>query len=155
MSLFAEHGNKEVNWKRNLAILWVGVYLACASYTSCIPFLPVYLMKELNVPPENVNYWTGFVFSVAFIGSSLMAPYWGAWADKVGQRKMAIRAGIGLAFTYLLGAVVQTPFQLFLVRALTGIISGFVPEWHSLPVRSWRLLNTGWHRNTVFTAFRM
>jgi DHA1 family multidrug resistance protein-like MFS transporter len=152
MSLFAEHGNKEVNWKRNLAILWVGVYLACASYTSCIPFLPVYLMKDLNVAPENVNYWTGFVFSVAFVGSSLMAPYWGAWADKVGQRKMAIRAGLGLALTYVLGAVVQTPFQLFLVRALTGIISGFVPASLALVSSTLPENKIGWGMGMMQTA---
>ena len=24
-------------WKKNLPVLWVGVFLCCASYTSCIP----------------------------------------------------------------------------------------------------------------------
>ena len=29
------------------------------------------------------------------------------------------------------------------------IISVYVPEWRSPPVRSWHLWSTGWHRNTV------
>lgn len=113
MAFWDEQGSGPINWKQNLIILWIGVFLACASYTACIPFLPVYLLKELHVAPEQVNFWSGLVYAVAFLGASVMAPYWGAWADKVGQRKMAIRAGLGLAITYVLGGVVQSAPQMF------------------------------------------
>ena len=132
MSFLDEHGAGPVNWKKNLIVLWAGVFLACASYTACIPFLPVYLLKELHVAPDQVNFWSGLVYAVTFLGASVMAPYWGAWADRVGQRKMAIRAGFGLALTYVLGAVVQTAPQMLGVRILTGLISGFVPASLSL-----------------------
>ena len=132
MSLLDEHGSGSVNWKKNLVVLWAGVFLACASYTSCIPFLPVYLLKELHVAPDQVNFWSGLVYAVTFLGSAVMAPYWGAWADRVGQRKMAIRAGFGLALTYVLGGIVQTATQMLGVRILTGLISGFVPASLSL-----------------------
>lgn len=100
MALFDEHGEKKVNWKVNLVVLWIGVFFACASYTMVVPFLPIYLLHELHVPQDNVNFWSGLVYSVTFLGAAIMAPYWGARADKVGQRKMAIRAGLGLAMTY-------------------------------------------------------
>ncbi|MBO6266038.1 MAG: MFS transporter, partial [Acidaminococcaceae bacterium] len=132
MSFFEEHGSGAISWKKNLVVLWAGVFLACASYTSCIPFLPVYLLKELHVPQDQVNFWSGLVYAVTFLGSAVMAPYWGAWADRVGQRKMAIRAGFGLALTYMLGAIVQTAPQMLGVRILTGLISGFVPASLSL-----------------------
>ena len=132
MSVFDDSGSGPVNWKKNLIVLWAGVFLGCASYTACIPFLPVYLLKELHVSPEQVNFWSGLVYAVTFLGASVMAPYWGAWADRVGQRKMVIRAGFGLALNYMLGGLVQTAPQMLVVRILTGLISGFVPASLSL-----------------------
>ncbi len=124
--------DKSTYWKINLPVLWLGVFLACASYTSCVPFLPVYLLTELNVTDANVNFWSGMVYAVTFFGAAVMAPYWGALADRVGQRKMAIRAGIGLALTYFLSGACRNAWELFAVRALTGLISGFVPASMSL-----------------------
>ena len=123
MFLLDEHGSGSVNWKKNLVVLWAGVFLACASFTACIPFLPVYLQKELHVPSDQLNLWAGLVYAVTFLGATFMAPYWGALADRVGQRKMAIRAGFGLAVTYMLGAIVQTAPQMLAVRILTGLIA--------------------------------
>ena len=144
MFFLDEHGSGSVNWKKNLVVLWVGVFLACASFTACIPFLPVYLQKELHVPPDQLNLWSGLVYAVTFLGATFMAPYWGAWADRVGQRKMAIRAGFGLATTYMLGALVQTAPQMLGVRVLTGLISGFVPASMSLVSSTLPREKLGW-----------
>lgn len=144
MFLLDEHGSGSVNWKKNLVVLWIGVFLACASFTACIPFLPVYLQKELNVPQDQLNVWSGLVYAVTFLGATFMAPYWGAWADRVGQRKMAIRAGFGLAFTYMLGAIVQTAPQMLATRILTGLISGFVPASMSLVSSTLPREKLGW-----------
>ena len=61
MFLLDEHGKGPVNWKKNLIVLWIGVFLGCASFTACIPFLPVYLQNELHVPPDQLNLWAGLV----------------------------------------------------------------------------------------------
>ena len=152
MSFFDERGAGPVSWKKNLIVLWIGVFLACASYTACIPFLPVYLLKELRVAPEQVNFWSGLVYAVTFLGASIMAPYWGAWADRVGQRKMAIRAGFGLALTYVLGAVAQSAPQMLGVRILTGLISGFVPASLSLVSSTLPKDKLGWGMGWMQTA---
>lgn len=152
VGLFDEHGERKVNWKVNLAVLWSGVFFACASYTMCIPFLPVYLLRELHVAADDVNFWSGVVYSVTFLGAAIMAPYWGARADVVGQRKMAIRAGLGLALTYLLTGVCQNEWQLFAVRALCGIISGFVPASMSLVSSSLPESRMGWGMGLMQTA---
>ena len=33
MPLFDEHGDRKINWKVNLAVLWTGVFFAASSYT--------------------------------------------------------------------------------------------------------------------------
>lgn len=143
---------KNTYWKRNLPVLWIGVFLCCASYTSCVPFLPIYLLRDLGVAQADVNYWAGITFSITFLGSSIMAPYWGALADHVGQRKMAVRAGFGLALTYFLTGVCQNVYQLLLVRALCGVVAGFVPACMSMASSSLPEHKMGWGMGLMQTA---
>ena len=94
MALSTEHNENKINWKVNLAVLWIGVFFAASSYTMCVPFLPVFLLKDLGVSQDNVSFWSGLVYSITFLFAAIMAPYWGARADKVGQRKMADRKSV-------------------------------------------------------------
>lgn len=104
---------KMMNWKVLLTILTLAATLMSSSYTMLIPFLPVYLTKELGVT-EHVNLWSGAVFSVTFLVSTFMAPIWGAMSDKGSRKLMAIRSAVLLSLAYTLGGLVQTPTQLFL-----------------------------------------
>ncbi len=152
MSLLDERGTGAISWRRNLSVLWCGVFFACASYTMVVPFLPVFLLQELHVDSSEVNFWSGIVYSVTFLGAAIMAPYWGARADHVGQRRMAIRAGFGLALTYWLAGISQTPEQLLGVRILTGLISGFVPASMSLVSSTLPENRMGWGMGLMQTA---
>ena len=152
MSAYNEENTKNTVWKKNLPVLWLGVFLCCASYTSCIPFLPVYLLRELGVAPEEVNFWAGISFAVPFLGCTVMAPYWGALADHVGQRKMAIRAGYGLALSYFLTGACQDMYQLIGVRILCGLVAGFVPACMSMASSSLPESRMGWGMGLMQTA---
>jgi len=91
-----------------------------------VPFLPLFLF-DLGVKEDAVNLWAGAVHSSAFLVGAVMAPLWGSLADKYGKRKMVIRAGLSLAVIYALIGLVQTPWQLIVVRMLHGLVGGFVP----------------------------
>ena len=119
-----------MNWKMLLTILTLAATLMSSSYTMLIPFLPVYLTKELGVT-EHVNLWSGAVFSVTFLVSTFMAPIWGAMSDKGSRKLMAIRSAVLLSLAYTLGGLVQTPTQLFFVRVLQ--VPSSVPTPQSSP----------------------
>lgn len=116
-----------MNWKIILAILTANVVIMSASYTMLIPFLPMYLTRELGVASTDVNVWSSIVFSSTFVVSAVMAPIWGGMADKRGKRAMAIRAALFLAIAYFLGGVVTSPLQLTLVRIFQGFAAGLWP----------------------------
>ena len=59
MSLLDERGTGAISWQRNLAVLWCGVFFACASYTMVVPFLPVYLLQELHVESSEIQEHQG------------------------------------------------------------------------------------------------
>ena len=152
MPTINEENEKNTIWKKNLPVLWIAVFLCCASYTSCIPFLPVYIMREMGVPQSEVNFWAGISFAVTFLGCTIMAPYWGALADHVGQRKMALRAGYGLALTYFLTGLCQNEYQLIVVRILCGVVAGFVPACMSMASSSLPESRMGWGMGLMQTA---
>lgn len=116
-----------MNWKAVLAILTCNVVLMSASHTMLIPFLPMYLINELGVTSDNVNMWSGIIFSVTFIVSAVMAPIWGKLSDKKGRKPMAVRAGVGLAITYFICGIVSSPIQLMFARILQGFAAGLWP----------------------------
>ena len=98
-----------------------------SSYTMLIPFLPMYLTRELGVDAASVNIWSGVVFSSTFLISAIMAPIWGRMADRRGKRLMAIRASLLLSISYFLGGIVTSPLQLTFMRMFQGFASGLWP----------------------------
>lgn len=143
---------EEFSWKRNLIVLWCCVFLVCASYTMVIPFLPLFLLTELELPVSTAKMWSGGIIAITFVVAGIMAPFWGARGDVIGQKKNALRAGIGLSLCYFLSGMVSTPLQLLGVRLLTGIISGFVPACMTMASSSLPEEKTGWGMGLMQTA---
>jgi MFS transporter, DHA1 family, multidrug resistance protein len=114
------------SWQRQMWILWAGVLLCSSSYTMVIPLLPLFL-PELGVSDSSLYWWAGVVQASAFLVGAVMAPLWGALADKYGKRKMIIRAGLSLAVVYAMISLVHNPWELVGIRLLHGFVGGFVP----------------------------
>ena len=86
------------NWKIILAILTANVVFMSASYTMLIPFLPMYLVRELGVSQSEVTMWSGVVFSVTFLIGGIMAPLWGKMADTHAKSRWRYAAAWGLRY---------------------------------------------------------
>ena len=115
------------NWKALVWFLTLTSVLMSASYTMLVPFLPMYLIDELGVATSDVNLWSGLIFSTTFLISAIMAPIWGALADKKSRKMMAVRAAVCLAISYAWGGFVQTPWELFAMRCFQGFSAGLWP----------------------------
>jgi len=91
-----------------------------------IPFLPLYV-KSLGVTDINeVKRWSGLVISGVFITAFIATPFWGWLGDRVGKKKMVLRAIFGLAASQFLIGLSQDVYQLFFFRMLQGALSGFI-----------------------------
>ncbi|MBM7653345.1 MFS transporter [Neobacillus cucumis] len=112
-------------WKRNLWILWIGVFFTAASFSMVIPFLPIFLL-QIGVH-QHTEMWSGLLFSSAFFAGALASPFWGRMADKYGRKPMIIRAGFALFVVYTLMAFVTNPYQILGLRIMQGLLSGFIP----------------------------
>lgn len=91
-----------------------------------VPFLPFYI-RELGITNhDELEHWSGIVFSGPFILSFLLTPVWGVLGDKFGKKSMVLRAIFGLAVSQLLIGFSANVVQLFIFRMVQGAISGFI-----------------------------
>ncbi|WP_458119889.1 MFS transporter [Paenibacillus sp. Z6-24] len=116
----------EFPWKRNLIVLWLGVFFCSTAYSISIPFLPIFLETELGVT-NHLEIWSGVAFGITFLASALISPFWGSLSDKYGRKPMLIRSGFSLAVLYLVSYFVTDPYVFLAVRLCQGLLAGFVP----------------------------
>ncbi|MDQ0197890.1 MFS transporter [Neobacillus ginsengisoli] len=114
-----------LRWKRNLWVLWIGVFFVSASFSMVIPFLPIFLL-QIGVH-KNTEMWSGLLFSSAFFAGAISSPFWGRVADKYGRKPMIIRAGFVLFIIYTLMSFVTNPYEILVLRIMQGLLSGFIP----------------------------
>ncbi|MCZ8512047.1 MFS transporter [Paenibacillus filicis] len=114
-------------WRINLIVLWFGNFLVMGGMTMIVPFLPLYIQEMGIHDPKQVATWAGVIFAGNFVTSFLFQPIWGGLADRYGRKVMLLRSGFGMAIVMTLMGLAFTPWHLFLLRMLNGVISGFVP----------------------------
>lgn len=120
-------------WKMNLLVLWFGQFLVMSGMTMIIPFLSLYLQKDLGVTdPVAVSWWTNLIFASNFVTAFLFQPMWGNLADRYGRKIMLLRSGFGMSIVILLMGFATGPWQLLALRALNGVVAGFGSAAQSL-----------------------
>jgi DHA1 family multidrug resistance protein-like MFS transporter len=93
--------------------------------SAAFPFIPLFYF-QLGVGPEaNVALWAGATISVSFLASAIFSPIWGSLADRFGRKAMVLRSSIALCVSTALVAFVTEPWEMFALRAVAGIFSGF------------------------------
>ena len=116
-----------VDWRRNLAALWLAEFTAILGFSFAFPFLPLFLHRELHIPngPE-LAFWTGISASATGFALALTSPIWGRLADRYGRKPMLVRAMIGGGISVGLMGLSQSALQLTVLRGLQGASSGTV-----------------------------
>ncbi len=91
------------------------------------PFIPLFV-RELGVKDVgDLALWSGILFSTTTLGNSVMAPFWGAMADRFGRKLMLARALSSVVIYSFLAAQVGTIFEFWLLRFFLGVFSGSIP----------------------------
>src|SRR6202011_421552 len=116
-----------VNWRRNLAALWLAEFTAILGFSFAFPFLPLFLHQELHIPNgPQLSFWTGIAASATGSALALPSPIWGRLADRYGRKPMLVRAMIGGGISVGLMGLAQSALQLTVLRGVQGASSGTV-----------------------------
>ncbi|WP_145574717.1 multidrug efflux MFS transporter MdtG [Yersinia mollaretii] len=141
-----------VNWKRNLFVTWLGCFLTGAAFSLIMPFLPLYV-EELGVSGhQSLNMWSGLVFSITFLFSAIAAPFWGSLADRKGRKVMLLRSALGMGIVMVLMGMAQNIWQFLALRALLGLLGGFIPNANALIATQVPRSRSGWALGTLSTG---
>ncbi|WP_318364534.1 multidrug efflux MFS transporter MdtG [Enterobacter sp.] len=141
-----------LNWKRNLAIAWIGCFLTGAAFSLVMPFLPLYI-EQLGVSGHSaLNMWSGLVFSITFLFSAVASPLWGGLADRKGRKLMLLRSALGMAVVMMLMGLAQNIWQLLALRACLGLLGGFIPNANALIATQMPRNKSGWALGTLSTG---
>jgi MFS transporter, DHA1 family, multidrug resistance protein len=116
-----------VNWRRNLAALWLAEFTAILGFSFAFPFLPLFLHRELHIPNgSQLAFWTGISAGITGFALALTGPIWGRLADRYGRKPMLVRAMVGGGISVGLMGLAQSALQLTVLRGLQGASSGTV-----------------------------
>jgi DHA1 family multidrug resistance protein-like MFS transporter len=116
-----------LDWRRNLAALWLAEFTAILGFSFAFPFLPLFLHRELHIAngPE-LSFWSGISAGATGFALAITAPIWGRLADRYGRKPMLVRAMVGGGISVGLMGLAQSALQLTALRAIQGASSGTV-----------------------------
>ncbi|MDB6236740.1 MFS transporter [Lactobacillus amylovorus] len=139
-------------WKKNLFVLSIAVFIAGIAFSEIMPFLSLYINTLGNFSHQQLNFWSGIVYSGTFIVSAAVSPWWGKLADKKGRKPMILRAGIGMSVVIACMGLVQNVWQLLLLRMLQGVFAGFISNSNALVATETPKTNSGQALGTIASA---
>jgi len=96
--------------------------------------------------------WSGIVFSITFLFSAIASPFWGGLADRKGRKLMLLRSALGMSIVMVLMGFAQNIWQFLALRALLGLLGGFVPNANALIATQVPRHKSGWALGTLSTG---
>lgn len=140
------------SWKVNIISVWFGCFFTGLAISQILPFLPLYVEQLGVTSHQALSMWSGLTFSVTFLVSAIVSPMWGSLADRKGRKLMLLRASLGMAVAIFLQAFATNVWQLFILRAIMGLTSGYIPNAMALVASQVPRERSGWAISTLSTA---
>jgi MFS transporter, DHA1 family, multidrug resistance protein len=114
-------------WRRNFHAVWPSLFATSMGLMAFLPTLSLYVRERFGIADaKELAFWAGIIYGAAPFSAALAGPIWGALGDRVGKRPMAIRANLAIAITTGLMPLASTPLLLLLMRAVQGVLAGYV-----------------------------
>lgn len=119
---------KPEQWRRNLAVLWLGTFIAGMGFSEVMPFLSLYVDDLGTFTKGQLTMYSGVTYAVTFFVIALVSPLWGKLADTKGRKIMLLRSSFGMALVIGLMGFVSNVWQLIGLRFLQGFFAGYIPN---------------------------
>lgn len=139
-------------WQRNLFILWFGVFMTGIGFSEVMPFLSLYVDTLGDFTKSQLTFYSGLTFSITFLMTAIISPFWGKLADSRGRKLMLIRASLGMAIVFFLMGAVQNVWQLIFLRAMQGLFGGFISNSNAMIATQTPKEQSGYALGTLVTG---
>ena len=125
---------RKINWKCNLAFIWVAEICSRAGFSMAIPFIPFYMRDHYLLSDGDVKKNVMYFSVAGSLALFLSFPLWGMVGDRMGRRLMLLRAMFCSGILYASFMFAPTVGILILLRFVTGFFSGTVSPAQALVV---------------------
>ncbi len=123
-------------WRRNQAALMIASFVGFTGFTLVMPFLASRFQALGVSDTREVALWTGMTLGVTPAVAALCAPLWGRVGDRYGNKLLVQRSLFFCVFVMGLMGLATRPWQLFVLRALQGLVAGYGPLTISMAAES-------------------
>ncbi len=110
-------------WVTPYLVILVCYLLNFALFQFAYPFIPLFLV-QLGETQNAAIAWTGLSQAVGSVALMVANPVWGAMGDRLGRKRMVIRAMLGGTLTLTMMGLATQAWQLFAARVLQGVLGG-------------------------------
>ena len=139
-------------WRRNLFVLWFGVFMTGIGFSEVMPFLSLYVDTLGDCTKNQLTFYSGLTFSITFLMTAIISPFWGKLADSKGRKLMLLRASLGMAIVFFLMGAAQNIWQLIFFRALQGLCGGFISNANAMIATQTPKDKSGYALGTLVTG---
>ena len=127
--------NKEIDWKRNLFVIWLGQIIAHCAHSFVLPFIVYYMKERFGIADKaKLGTYNQEFYFFGMLTFCISKPLWGALGDRFGRKLMLMRAYFLNSLCIPLMLVAPNIFWLIVVRALASCFSGTISASQALAV---------------------
>lgn len=72
-----ERGSRD--WRFTAGLFFITVLLETAAFGQLTAFTPLYLRQVIQLPEEEIPFWTGMLVATSLAVAVPLAPWWGGW----------------------------------------------------------------------------
>ena len=119
-------------WQQNLAVLWLGTFIAGMGFSEVSPFISLYVDQLGDFTKGQLSIYSGITFGVTFMVVAIVSPLWGRLADRRGRKLMLLRSSFGMAIIIGACGFVHNVYALIALRFLQGLAAGYIPNASAL-----------------------
>ncbi|KRM62771.1 multidrug resistance efflux pump [Paucilactobacillus vaccinostercus DSM 20634] len=108
------------------------MFVTGMAFSEIMPFMSLYVDTLGQFTKGQLNLYAGLIFSVTYLVSAIVSPIWGKMADRYGRKPMILRASLGMALIIGAMGLVTNIWELFILRFIQGVFSGYVSNANAL-----------------------
>jgi len=105
----------------------IASFVGFTGFTLVMPFLALRFQGLGIHDTREVALWTGFTLGVTPAVAAACAPLWGRVGDRFGNKLLVQRSLFSCVFVMTAMGLATQPWQLFVLRALQGLMAGYGP----------------------------
>jgi MFS family permease len=126
-----------MKWKAQLNLLFISQFIIIACLDMSDPYWPL-IVHHFNshIATQYLQYWSAAIYIFPALITILTTPLWTHLGQRVGHKKMLLRACGALVVTQVLISFTTNLYLILIIRLLQGIFAGFTAAAQAWSINS-------------------